>query len=88
MTARNCAYCSAPSEMFYIDAKTGRETDVDTTRIDDLPDHSFLCTWADDAPEGVAAMTGVPRWLQRNALSGHLMRPDDCNGCPCFKLRA
>lgn len=43
-----------------------------------------LCGWADDgAPE---ALVGLPRWLQRAALAGHLLKwPEDCVGCPCYK---
>lgn len=41
----------------------------------------MLCGWAQDAapPE----LIGLPRWLQRNALAGHLIDyPHDCKGCP------
>lgn len=41
----------------------------------------LLCSWADSAPP---QMLNVPRWMQRNALSGHLWREGDCDGCPCF----
>lgn len=46
----------------------------------------MLCGWAmDAAPE---KLVDVPRWLQRNALAGHLLKyPDDCDGCPCFTPR-
>ncbi len=41
-----------------------------------------LCAWADNEPE---KLVNAPRWLQRNSLSGHLLRyPDDCMGCPAF----
>lgn len=40
-----------------------------------------LCAWADSAP---AQLLNVPRWMQRNALAGHLWEESDCAGCPCF----
>lgn len=46
----------------------------------------MLCSWAINlAPD---ELVSVPRWLQRNALAGHLLKfPDDCKGCPCFQPR-
>jgi hypothetical protein len=44
----------------------------------------MLCGWAMDAAP--ANLVNVPRWMQRNALAGHLLNyPDDCRGCPCFE---
>lgn len=40
-----------------------------------------LCAWGDSAPQ---QLMDAPRWLQRNALSGHLWRDGDCEGCPAF----
>lgn len=46
----------------------------------------MLCGWAHE--EAPAALLNVPRWLQRNALAGHLIDyPADCRGCPCFHPR-
>jgi hypothetical protein len=46
----------------------------------------MLCAWAMDAAPD--KLVNVPRWLQRNALAGHLLRyPDDCMGCPCYEAR-
>ena len=36
---------------------------------------------------GIKALTDAPRWLQREALSGHLWREGDCEGCPGFCAR-
>lgn len=45
----------------------------------------MLCGFADNVPE---KLVDLPRWLQRNSLSGHLLRyPDDCMGCPCFSAK-
>ncbi len=41
----------------------------------------LLCAWADNEP---AKLVDTPRWVQRNALAGHLYREGDCAGCPCF----
>lgn len=87
MVARNCIYCAAPDELVEVDPKTGKQTEIDTTRVDAVPDHAFLCTWADNSPEGVKVLAFAPRWLQREALAGHLMRSGDCTGCRCFKAR-
>jgi len=46
------------------------------------PTTVLLCDWADSAPP---QLLNVPRWMQRNALSGHLWRDGDCTGCPCFE---
>lgn len=44
----------------------------------------MLCGWAEDAAPD--QLVGVPRWLARNALAGHLLNyPADCEGCPCFR---
>lgn len=44
----------------------------------------MLCAWAEDGAP--AQLLKVPRWLQREALAGHLLRyPDDCSGCPCHE---
>ena len=54
------------------------EIGVKETRVEG----PMLCSWADSAPP---QLIDVPRWLQRNALSGHLLNyPDDCMGCPCY----
>lgn len=43
----------------------------------------MLCGWGQNSAP--VQLVDVPRWLQRNALSGHLLNyPDDCMGCPCF----
>jgi hypothetical protein len=43
----------------------------------------MLCAWGMDAAP--SQLVNVPRWLQRNALAGHLLKyPDDCMGCPCY----
>jgi hypothetical protein len=53
------------------------------TRIERPVEGPMLCHWADATADGT--LVGVPRWLQRQALAGHLLRyPDDCFGCPCF----
>lgn len=44
-----------------------------------------LCSWADYHPEAVDKLSNTPPWLQRNALSGHLMRKGDCEKCPLFE---
>lgn len=46
----------------------------------------WLCGWGDSAA-GVAALTGAPRWMQRNVLAGHLMGSGDCAGCPAFRAK-
>jgi hypothetical protein len=47
-----------------------------------IPATVMLCAWADSAPP---QLLNVPRWMQRNALGGHLWRAGDCEGCPCFR---
>lgn len=42
----------------------------------------LLCGWADSAPP---QLVDVPRWMQREALGGHLWREGDCDKCPCFE---
>lgn len=74
-----CRYLAKSDEEYVIDER-GREAFVPVERRD-----YSLCTWADDSPEGVAALTNAPRWLQRNALGGHLWRPGDCENCPGYR---
>lgn len=73
-----CKYLSIPEEVFTVDPFTGTQTAAEA------PDSLRLCTWADDSSAGVKALTGAPRWLQREALGGHLWRKGDCDGCPGF----
>lgn len=75
--ARRCVYCEPASEAYRIDARTGKET----------PCEVLLCTWAEYAPEAQDKLIDTPPWLQHNALAGHLMRPRDCETCPCFKAK-
>lgn len=78
-----CKYLEKSSEEYVIDAKTGEERFVPEAERD-----YSLCTWADDDPDGVAALSKAPRWLQRNALAGHLWKRGDCDGCPCYRPRS
>lgn len=50
---------------------------------DGRPVHSdrWLCAWAHFHPAAVAPLSAVPPWLQRSALAGVLMRPQDCGHC-------
>lgn len=66
----NCRHLVKADEAYRI-GEDGRET----------PTVVLLCNWADSAPP---QLLDIPRWAQRNALSGHLWREGDCNGCPCF----
>lgn len=51
-----------------------------------IPAIVMLCGFADAHPE---RLTNAPRWLQRNAISGHLLDyPRDCIGCPAFEGRS
>lgn len=70
----NCQYAQRAEIAYRVDPETGEHTRVEGP---------MLCAWAmDKAPE---QLINVPRWLQRNALAGHLLKyPDDCMGCPCF----
>lgn len=70
-----CRYAKK-SESCYVIKQDGTQIKVD----DPAPS---LCSWAIDAAP--KQLVDVPRWMQRNALSGHLLKyPDDCDGCPCF----
>lgn len=40
-----------------------------------------LCSWGESAP---TQLVDTPRWLQRNALAGHLWNEGDCTNCPAF----
>lgn len=66
-----CRYCWRSPEAYH-----------GTGPHDLTPTTVYCCTWADNSPAGVAALTNAPRWLQRNALPGHLMREGDCIACP------
>lgn len=67
-----CRYAQRSEEAYRVEA-TGE------VRIDG----PMLCGWAEDGAP--TQLVNVPRWLQRNALAGHLLKfPDDCMGCPCF----
>lgn len=50
-------------------------------RGENVPVTILLCAWAESAPP---QLKDVPRWMQRNALGGHLWREGDCEGCPCW----
>lgn len=70
-----CRYAKKTEESYWV-AQDGRQIKVDDPPIS-------LCSWANDAAP--VQLVGVPRWLSRNALAGHLLRyPQDCEGCPCF----
>lgn len=72
-----CIYAHCSEECYVIDG-AGRESRIEETQ-------PTLCAWAESAP---IQLVDVPRWLQRNALAGHLLRyPTDCEGCPCFTPR-
>lgn len=75
-----CRYLEKSSEEYWINAKTGEQRFVPESERE-----YSLCSWADDDPDGVAALAKAPRWMQRNALAGHLWREGDCDGCPCYK---
>lgn len=64
-----CRHLVASEEAYRIEPD-GRET----------PATVPLCAWADSAPP---QLLNAPRWMQRNALGGHLWRDGDCEGCPC-----
>lgn len=66
-----CRHMIKSDEAYHIDPETGAETAIVV----------LLCNWADSAPP---QLLDVPRWMQRNALGGHLWREGDCDGCPCF----
>lgn len=75
MTERTqCEYLVPPDVLIRVDAATGRETHVRNPAPD-------LCAWALYAAD---RLKGAPRWLVRNAEAGHLWRPGDCDGCPCY----
>lgn len=44
----------------------------------------WLCGWAITHPASADKLLDVPRWLQRESLSGHLWREGDCLGCPGY----
>lgn len=69
----NCTYAKRSEKAYIVE-------DDNTLTPTEGP---VLCSWAmDSAPE---KLVDTPRWLQRNALAGHLLRhPEDCEGCPCF----
>lgn len=73
-----CKYLVASEEEWVIDATTGKQTRAQN------PEPS-LCDFADKQP---SKLLELPRWLQRNALAGHLWRHGDCDGCPCFTAEA
>lgn len=73
-----CRYAKK-SEECYVITPDGQER-----RVEDP--HPSLCTWAIDAAP--IQLIDVPRWMQRNALAGWLLKyPDDCVGCPCYSER-
>lgn len=73
MAGEPCVHLVEADEAVSVSLLTGKET----------PATVLLCNWADSRPDLLA---NTPRWLQRNTLSGHLLRyPEDCRGCPCFK---
>ncbi len=75
MTRPPCRYLEQSEEAVEIDARTGRQT----------PAVVMLCGWAENAaPE---QLLRVPIWLQRNALSGHLMRDGDCEKCSAYQAK-
>lgn len=77
MSQVHCKYATAPMESW--ESKTGHGW----TKIAE-PERD-LCSWADFHPEAVEKLSNTPPWLQRNALSGHLMRKGDCEVCPLFE---
>jgi len=48
-----------------------------------MPAVVLLCGWADGAAPG--QLLNIPIRLQRNALSGHLMRDGDCEKCAAYE---
>lgn len=69
-----CEYLVPPDAMVRVDARTGVEREVYDPPAD-------LCSWALYAAE---KLKDTPPWLQREAPVGHLWRPGDCGGCPCY----
>lgn len=74
MSRPPCEYLEAPDVLIRVDAATGEETRVDNPPAD-------LCAWGLHAGERLKQM---PPWVTRNAEAGHLWRPGDCDGCPCY----
>lgn len=72
-----CRYLQAADEAYAI-GEDGREH----------PTTVLLCTWGLEAPRSADALLDTPRWLQRNAMSGHLWREGDCKGCPGYSAQA
>lgn len=72
-----CKYASAPSELWVGDNLSQMKPVK--------PSERFLCSWAIYSEQAVAKLESTPTWLQRNALSGHLMKKGDCETCPCFE---
>lgn len=69
-----------------VHAERSEEAITITTHGTEPSQGPMLCGWADNAAPG--ELVSVPRWLQRNALAGHLLKyPQDCAGCPCFQPR-
>lgn len=68
-----CRYLVAPDE-FAVVTPDGREMRAASPRM--------LCAWAIYHPASPAALAEAPRWMAREALTGHLWRPGDCVGCP------
>lgn len=71
-----CKYATAPTKMW-----RGQSSET-MVKVAEPP--RFLCAWGTHHPESAEKLTGTPPWLQRNAESGHLMNPSDCETCPCY----
>lgn len=71
-----CQYLTAPAEMY-----ESRRFGEGYRRVEE-PER-FLCAWAIWDAEAVEKLTRIPPWLSRNAMAGHLVRPErDCPTCP------
>lgn len=71
-----CRYAQRSEEAYRVDMN-GHRWEVEGP---------MLCAWGMDAAPD--KLIDVPRWLQRNALAGHLLKyPEDCDGCPCRSVK-
>lgn len=73
---KHCKYASATAEAWARNAK-GQWVQIKKHDRD-------LCTWAHYHPDALDKLMQVPPWLTRNALAGHLMKPEDCETCTLF----
>jgi hypothetical protein len=74
MKRGQCEYLVPPDAMFHVDDATGLETVIDNPTAE-------FCSWALYAAE---RLKNMPPWVEREASIGHLWRPGDCDGCPCY----